>query len=339
MAEWELLSTLQAEAWNQLGEGMIITDPQGVIRFVNRAASEMHGVTELGVETEGYSEVYNLLRTDGSQYPSCELPLARAVRDGEVVENEMWLIDRPDGTRVYAEGSARRVHDEQGKVLGAVLTLRDRTIRENDIMQLRQSLETQRMLLDEVNHRVANNLGLLISLVRYQRRQTTSDEALAVLDKVQVRLQVMASIHSALYRSDEAASVDVGSYFVQMMQDVAQALGGETPVSVECMAPEEMALPVNQVIPLALAINELMTNSLKYAFIGRDSGEISLLIERVDTKRILTYRDNGVGLPAGFDLDAAGGLGMTIIQTLARQLAAEIKIVRDAPGTCFVIAF
>ena len=339
MDDQYVLSTLQAEAWNQLGEGMIITDPQGTIRFVNRAAIEMHGVAELGVTTDEYSTTYNLLRVDGSEYLSKDLPLTRAVRDGEVVKNEVWLIDRPDGSRVHAEGSACRVHDADGKVLGAVLTLRDCTTREGDLAQMRQAVETQAMLLDEVNHRVANNLSLLISLVRYQRRQTTSDEALAVLDKVQSRLQVMASIHSALYRSDEAASVDVGTYFVQMMQDVAQALGGETPITVECIAPEEIVLPVNQVIPLALAINELMTNSLKYAFEGRDSGEIRLLIEQIGTKRVLTYRDNGIGLPDGFDMSASTGLGMTIVQTLGRQLAAEIVIETDTPGTCFIITF
>ena len=83
------LASLQAEAWNQLGEGMIITDPDGAILFVNRAAVAMHGVEELGVTPEGYSESYNLLRTDGTPYPSEELPLARAVQHGEVVVDEM----------------------------------------------------------------------------------------------------------------------------------------------------------------------------------------------------------------------------------------------------------
>lgn len=339
MRDDDILSSLQAEAWNQLGEGMIITDPSGVIRFVNRAAEKMHGVAELGVETDDYSDTYNLLRVDGSPYPSEQLPLARAVLHGEVVENEMWLIDRPDGTRVWAEGSARRVHDADGNVLGAVLTLRDRTAREMDLQKLRQAHRTLEMLLDEVNHRVANNLSLLISLVRYQRRLTQAPEAGAVLDQVQSRLQVMASIHSALYRSDEASSVDVGSYFAQMTQDVAQALAGEMPVTVECIAPGQIVMPVNQVIPLALTVNELMTNSLKYAFEGRTSGEIRLLIEQVDDRRLLTYRDNGVGLPEDFDLERSGGLGMTIIQTLARQLDATIEVRRDAPGSCFVITF
>lgn len=175
--------------------------------------------------------------------------------------------------------------------------------------------------------------------MRYQRRQTTAVEAVEVLDKVQGRLQVMASIHSALYRSDEAASVDVGSYFVRMMQDVAEALSGETPVTVECISPAPIVLPVNQVIPLALMVNELMTNSLKYAFDGRENGEIRLLIELIEGKRVLTYRDDGLGLPRDFSMEASSGLGMTIVQTLARQLNAEINVRRDAPGTCFVIAF
>ncbi|WP_316013138.1 sensor histidine kinase [Roseobacter sp. HKCCA0434] len=331
------LARLQAEAWDQLGEGIILTDSDGTIVFVNKTAATLHGVAELGVETEDYSETYGLYRRDGTPYPSAELPLARAVRDGEIVENEMWDIRRPDGTTITAEGSARRIHDAAGGVLGCVLTIRDVTSREAALAELTLSLSVREMLLGEVNHRVANNLNLLASLVRYERRRTQEDAVIGVLDRVQSRLHVMGAIHGAMYRSEDGGTVNAGHHFSKLMQDVTEALAGEVDLVVECVAPQDMMVQSRDVIPLALAVNELMTNSLKYAFDGRASGEIRVVLEDGET-RTMTYRDDGVGLPEDFDLDQSSGLGMTIVQTLARQLGSEVAVL-NGPGAAFRIPF
>lgn len=108
----------------QLADGLVLTDASGRITFVNDHARELHGVAELDVMPDAYSEVYSLLREDGSPYPSEELPLARAVRDGCVVTAARWRIRRPDGNVVLVEGDARPVVDAGGERLGAVLTLR-----------------------------------------------------------------------------------------------------------------------------------------------------------------------------------------------------------------------
>ena len=113
----------------QLAEGVIVTDPDGRITFVNDAAVRLHGVELLGVGPEDYSATYHLFTEDGLPYPSHELPLARAVTDGETVLNARWRIRRPDGTEVLAVGNARPVFKPDGGRIGAVLTLRDETAR------------------------------------------------------------------------------------------------------------------------------------------------------------------------------------------------------------------
>jgi PAS domain S-box-containing protein len=108
----------------QLDDGLILTDAEGRITFVNDLARELHGVAELDVTPDAYSETYSLLREDGTPYPSDELPLTRAVRQGCVVTGTRWRIRRPDGVVALVEGDARPVTDAAGQRLGAMLTLR-----------------------------------------------------------------------------------------------------------------------------------------------------------------------------------------------------------------------
>ena len=113
----------------QLAEGVIVTDPDGRITFVNDAAVRLHGVERLDVGPDDYSETYRLFTEDGRPYPPHELPLARAVMKGETVLNARWRIRRPDGSEVIAVGNARPVFNPDGSRIGAVLTLRDETAR------------------------------------------------------------------------------------------------------------------------------------------------------------------------------------------------------------------
>ncbi len=126
------LSTAMAERdaiLGQLAEGVIVTDPDGAIVFVNEAARRHHGVARLDVTPDDYAEAYQLFTEDGRPYPSDRLPLARAVRNGETITDARWRIRRPDGTEVIAVGNARPVVTETGTAIGAVLTLRDDTAR------------------------------------------------------------------------------------------------------------------------------------------------------------------------------------------------------------------
>ena len=126
----------------QLSEGVIVTDADGKITFVNDAATRLHGVTALDVDPSEYAETYRLFREDGSPYPSEDLPLARAVIRGETVTDARWRIHRPDGSEVIAIGNAQPVIDSEGATLGAVLTIRDDTARHAAELALRELNET-----------------------------------------------------------------------------------------------------------------------------------------------------------------------------------------------------
>jgi PAS domain S-box-containing protein len=114
---------------NQLTEGVIVTDPHGKITYVNEAAQRIHGMAQLAVTPDQYTETYGLTLENGEPYPPEALPLTRAVKQEEVVLDEHWCIVQPDGTKILAIGSASPVYGKNGRKMGAVLTVRDDTQR------------------------------------------------------------------------------------------------------------------------------------------------------------------------------------------------------------------
>ena len=140
------LEAEQSTILGQLAEGVIVTDAEGVITYVNNAAALLHGVKKLAVGPEDYSDAYQLLTEDGRPYPPHDLPLARAVQRAETVVGERWRIRHPDGREVIATGSAQPLLSDSGRQVGAILTVRDDTARvkaEGDLRRLNDTLESR----------------------------------------------------------------------------------------------------------------------------------------------------------------------------------------------------
>ena len=148
-AQGERAAAFQTAVLSQLGEGVIVTDAKGRIRFVNEAATRLHGVARLDVPPEEYSDTYHLLTESGEPYPPTELPLARAVLRGETVNDARWRIRRPDGSEVLAIGNAQPVLAD-GVQVGAVLTVRDDTERREAEEALAANEERFRELADHI---------------------------------------------------------------------------------------------------------------------------------------------------------------------------------------------
>ncbi len=193
--------------------------------------------------------------------------------------------------------------------------------------------ETQRLLFDELNHRVKNSLQLAAATLQLQASGADDAGLRRALEEASSRIVTIGQAHEGLYRGGNLASIDLGRYLTEVCQAAQSA---SSPCEVAVAAPVGLAIETDRAIPIALIVNELITNAIKYAY--RDSQRCRIEVTMRDDGQgtiQLSVRDEGVGLPAAFDPARSKGLGMRMVRAFARQLDAELAIHRREPGTEF----
>jgi len=204
---------------------------------------------------------------------------------------------------------------------------------------LEQGVREREVLLQEVHHRVKNNLQVISSLINMQLRRLEDRGARAALEECQARILAIALIHEKLYQTKDYAHVAFADYARSLAAGVFQASGraqGEVVLELEIA---DVALGIDRAIPCGLVINELISNALKHAFPDGRAGTVRVELVAVDGGRLrLTVRDDGIGLPPGFAIDRAESLGLQLVHTLAEQLDA-VLVVRSDGGAAFELTF
>jgi two-component sensor histidine kinase/HAMP domain-containing protein len=189
---------------------------------------------------------------------------------------------------------------------------------------LKVSLVEKEVLLKEIHHRVKNNLQIIDSLLNLQASKITDPQLGAVFSDSQGRVKSMALIHEMLYKSDGLSEINVREYVDSLCKFIMGSGSRSTGRITVVKQLDDVFLGVDVAVPCGLMINELMTNSLKYAFPGHRAGEISIVCRSVDGDMVrLTVADNGIGLPPHFDLKGTSTLGMQLVQSLILQLDGE----------------
>jgi PAS domain S-box-containing protein len=205
---------------------------------------------------------------------------------------------------------------------------------------LRISLKEKDLLLQELNHRVNNNLQLIANLLRMQRKHVADKTALAVFDESQNRIRSIALVHERLYLTKSFYRINLKDYITELSQHIYQSFVAADDAVKLTIKVEDVILDIERVITCGLIINEMLSNSLKYAFPDRSDGQIAISIRYTGNGLIeLLYRDNGIGIPESIDIRAARTLGMQLIVNLAeKQLDGSLSVERDN-GTAFKIVF
>lgn len=197
--------------------------------------------------------------------------------------------------------------------------------------QIRKSLREKEVLLKEIHHRVKNNLQVIHSMLNLQLPYIKDKQALEVFKDCQTRIYSIALIHEKLYQSESLARVDLAAYFRSLTGNVFLSYGvDEREVKSEIVV-EDIHLPINSLIPCALIVNELVSNAIKHAFPPdrprQVPGKILVALQRGSGgSLVLTVKDNGVGLPEGFDIRRKASLGLRLVHVLARQLNGSLSI-------------
>jgi len=244
---------------------------------------------------------------------------------------------RRNGEVFPAEASISKVDIEGQKIYTVIL--RDITQRKLAEQRIRASLREKEVLLKEVHHRVKNNLQVVSSLLSLQSRGIEDPPTRQKFQESQNRVQSMALIHEQLYRSSNLSHIDFPQYIRQFADHLFrsyQVSSSRVELKTEI---ENLPLSMDVAVPCGLILNELVSNSLKYAFPDGRQGVVRIELRAAgESKALLSVGDNGVGLPEHVDLGGTRTLGLRLVKTLVRQLEGEAEI-RRRGGTEVRITF
>ncbi|MEH2142644.1 sensor histidine kinase [Nostoc sp.] len=196
--------------------------------------------------------------------------------------------------------------------------------------QIKASLQEKEVLLKEIHHRVKNNLQIISSLLNLQADYLKDNQALEVFKDSQNRIESMALIHEKLYQSQDLARINFADYIQDLVTNLFYSYNVSSSTITLKMNVDEVFLAIDAAIPCGLIINELISNSLKYAFPQREPGEI--FIEFCSLKAsffTLTISDNGVGFAQDFDFQTTESLGLRLVKGLTHQLQGNIDCISN----------
>ncbi|MFO1107797.1 MAG: CHASE3 domain-containing protein [Bradyrhizobium sp.] len=215
------------------------------------------------------------------------------------------------------------------------LTLEDRVVRRT--AQLAEARDRAELLVAEVNHRVANSLSLVASLVRLQSNLITDPSSKEALKETEARILAVASVHKRLYSGDDARFVDLQEYLSSVLDNVEASMRGQGHVASLRYQLEPLKLKTDSTINVGVIVTEWVTNAFKYAY-PEKPGEVRVRLRRLaDDKAELSVEDDGVGRAAG--QPKGTGLGTRIVNAMARSIGGDVEYVAAESGTVARLAF
>lgn len=265
-------------------------------------------------------EITNKALETGEPQPSFELQLRKA--NGEIIwveAHESPIVK--NGTTVAIAGS-----------------LTDITKRKKTENKLKESLNEKETLLSEIHHRVKNNLAIVSGLMQLQAFNTENEEFAKMLNVSVSRMRSIAGIHEQLYQSNSFSSIDISQSLKKLVTEVIGTMQIPTKIHKDLNL-QSVNLSMDQALPCSLIVNEVITNTLKHAFVESEEGTITMQLSEKNNRVTLVISDDGVGLPDNFSIEKSESLGMELINTLSEQLEADISYQSVGSGTRFEISF
>jgi len=305
-----------------LPAAVFTTDAEGRITFYNRAAAELAG-REPVLGVDNWCVTWRLYRADGTPLPHDECPMAITLKEDRALSGVEAIAERPDGTRVPFLAYPSPIHDASGKLIGAVKMMLD-------ISERKDAENKIRVLMGELNHRVKNNMQMLQSLLGAAEREATNPEAREALGDAVRRVAAMAAAQQGMY-SANADEFEARPFLEAMCRNASQAFGRWADIRIEEVSGD---LPNDAAIPLALILNELITNAVKHGKGERGPVMVSIALARTGRAWELRVQDNGPGFTYQEPRRRASGLGL--VSGLARQLGGNLKVISSGGARCIV---
>ena len=216
----------------------------------------------------------------------------------------------------------------------------DITDRKQADEQIKKSLKEKELLLQEIYHRTKNNMQVICSLLHLQSQYTNDEQVLKIFGETENRIESMSLVHAKLYQSKDLSSINLKDYIEELANNLFRAYYVNTDKISLKFTNDNIFINIDSAIPCGLLINEIITNSLKYAFPDSRKGEIRTVLCKTDNGEIeLRIADNGIGMPKGLDFRNTKTLGLRLVTNLVEyQLKGKIDITSEN-GVVYRITF
>ena len=316
---------LRLSILNSISDAFFSLDDNLVITYFNKTAEEILGKRPKEVVGNKLFDVFPEAR--GSIF---EETYTKAVKEKIPLSFETYFAASP-----YENWFSVNVYPYEDGISVYFKVITERKLAEE---KMAASLHEKELLLKEIHHRVKNNLQIIISLLKLQANYITDEQVKEHFRECQQRIAAMADVHTLLYKSQNFAQINFADYVQGMTKQLFQAYRtGHAAIGLVIQMSDIM-LPIDNAIPCGLLINELLTNSLKYAFPGGRKGKISIEMQRTADGVRLILSDNGIGFPTEMDFSKTETFGLRLVQMLVKQLDGSIEWSAEN-GTRYVIMF
>ena len=318
---------------NNSQAGYFFMDEKGFFRDVNQAWLTIH---KLSSKEEVLGTHYKQRQVSHDMEGATEI--VEKLMSGVPIPVGEFSRLNADGSIGYHTFSANPVYTKR-MITGLEGFLIDSTERKRADEQIKAALKEKETLLQEIHHRTKNNMAVISSLLSLQANTIDDERSKAALIDSRHRVQSMSAIHELLYQSENISSIDLKSYLSRIIQSAFNNYSITDKIKLNIHS-GKLLMPPKQASSLGLVANELITNSIKYAFPDDRKGEITVSIKEIDDKRIqLVMEDDGIGMPAEVDWRNPATLGLQLVHTLVEnQLDGTIEMASHN-GTRFMITF
>lgn len=316
-------------------DAIVIVDEAGKIALVNAQTETLFGYERKNLIGRQIAMLLPEWGKAGHLQIGTRLT-AEPVKSSLRAELELMGLRR-DGTEFPTVTLLSPLETNEGLLVS--VAIRDVTRTKDIEHQIRSSLAEKETLLQEIHHRVKNNLQIVASLLSLQSGYIRDPQTLMQFQESQGRIRSMALIHEKLYQSASLAKVDLADYVQTLAQTIMRTYSENSNLQLECrLVP--VSVSIDTALPVGLMLNELITNALKYAFPNGRIGRVLVSLDVTqDEQLVLCVDDNGVGLRPEFELSQADTLGLRLVRMFVKQLHAEITVNSEPGQTRFTICF